>query len=64
MDLLTALSLAGNIIQFVDFGTRLLSTTKALYRSSVGSLAINDELELVTSDLSILIIKLKDSSVS
>ena len=64
MDPLTAFSLAGNIIQFVDFGTRLLSTTRALYRSSVGSLAIDDELELVTADLSILIAKLKHSAVS
>jgi hypothetical protein len=63
MDPLTALSLAGNIIQFVDFGTRLLSTTKELYRSSVGSLAIDDELKLVTTEISILIAKLKQSSV-
>jgi hypothetical protein len=64
MDPLTVLSLAGNIIQFVDFGTRLLSTTKDLYRSSKGYLAINYEIELVTTDLSDLIAKLKKSSGS
>jgi hypothetical protein len=38
MDPLTALSLAGNIIQFVEFGSRLLSTAEELYHSSQGSL--------------------------
>jgi hypothetical protein len=64
MDPLTALSLAGNIIQFVEFGTRLLSTTKELYRSSKGTLNINDELQLVTTDFSTLITILKNSSAS
>jgi hypothetical protein len=61
MDPLTALSLVGNIIQFVDFGSRLLSTTKALYKSPLGSLAVHNELELVTTDLSILVTKLKQN---
>jgi len=64
MDPLTALSLAGNIVQFVDFGIKLLSTTRELYHSSVGSLAAHDELELIITDLSAFIEKLKRSSVS
>jgi hypothetical protein len=38
MDPLTALSLAGSIIQFVDFGCKLVSQTRAKYvaLSSVG----------------------------
>jgi hypothetical protein len=59
MDPLAALSLAGNIIQFIDFGSGLLSTTKQLYKSSAGSLTAHDEIELVTTDLSNLITKLK-----
>jgi hypothetical protein len=61
MDPMTALSLAGNVVQFIEFGTRLLSTTKELYRSSTGSLTVHDEIELVTTDLSILVAKLKQN---
>jgi hypothetical protein len=61
MDPLTALSLAGTIVQFVDFGSKLLSTTQELYRSTAGSLNVNQTLELVTADLQSLIAKLKQS---
>jgi hypothetical protein len=59
----TALSLAGNIIQFVDFGTKLFTDVGELYRSLAGSLTINDEKELVTTDLQVLIKKLRDSVI-
>jgi hypothetical protein len=59
MDPLTALSLAGNIIQFVDFGSRLLRRAGEFYKSSVGSLTVDDELELVTVDLQTLVVKLR-----
>jgi hypothetical protein len=61
MDALTALAFAGNIIQFVDFGSRLLSQAEELYKSLAGSLTVNDELELVTTDLRALITKLQKS---
>jgi hypothetical protein len=61
MDPLAALSLAGNVIQFVDFGSKLLSRAEELYKSSRGSLAVNDEIELVTADLKDLITKLRGS---
>ena len=51
MDPLAALSLAGNIIQFVDFGGRLLGGAGEIYRSADGSLKVHDELELVATDL-------------
>ncbi|KAE8449252.1 hypothetical protein EG329_008419 [Mollisiaceae sp. DMI_Dod_QoI] len=53
MDPLTALSLAGNVIQFVDFGTKLLAGTYVLYKSNTGDLETmwNAELYLVTCDL-------------
>lgn len=64
MDLLTILSLAGNIIQFVDFGTRILCTTRELYKSTRGTLAAHEEIALVTTDLSRLVEKLKHCSIS
>ena len=61
MDPLSALSLAGNVIQFIDFGIRLLSSAGELYELSAGSLAVNDELEFVTTDLRALVKKLRTS---
>lgn len=63
MEPLVALALAGNVIQFVDFGRKLLSGSSELYRSSTGSLAANDEIELATADLKALINKLRRSFV-
>jgi hypothetical protein len=59
MDPLTALSLAGNIVQFVDFSSKLLSAGRELYKSTTGSLTVNDEIELVTSDLLAIARKLR-----
>ena len=59
MDPLTALSVAGTIVQFVDFGTKLLTHATELYQSSRGTLRSNDEIELVTTDLRGLITKLR-----
>lgn len=60
MEPLAALSLAGNIVQFVEFGGKLLKSTRELYKSSVGgTLPINHELALVTSELRVLITKLR-----
>lgn len=64
MESLTALALAGNIIQFVDFGFKLFNRSGELYRSSSGSLSLNDQVELATTDLQILISRLRDSFLS
>jgi hypothetical protein len=61
MDPLTVISLVGNIVQFVDFGGKLLSNAIELYRSPVGKLAGHHQLELVTTDLHALITKLRQS---
>lgn len=61
MDPLTALSLAGNILQFVEFGARLISDCRELYKSKTGTLTANEELELVTLDLRALVRKLRNS---
>jgi hypothetical protein len=61
MDPLSALSLAGNIIQFIDFGGKLLSSARELYKSSVGVLNVNEEITLITTDLEGLLEKLRGS---
>lgn len=61
MDPLTAFSVAGTIIQFVDFGHQLLRSSVQLYKSSRGSLKTHEELELVTADLQCVIAKLRGS---
>ncbi|KAE8444824.1 hypothetical protein EG329_014179 [Mollisiaceae sp. DMI_Dod_QoI] len=64
MDPLTALSLAGNVIQFVDFARKLLSQGYELYKSTSGQLAADEELELVTSDLRDVIHKIQKANVT
>jgi hypothetical protein len=61
MEPLSALSLAGNVVQFIDFGITLLSGALRLYKSPSGALPVNDEIELITDDLKALIVKLKGS---
>jgi hypothetical protein len=63
MDPLSILSLAGNIVQFVDFGHKLLSDSRQLYKSSTGTLETHVQLELVTSDLQALILKLRQTKL-
>jgi hypothetical protein len=59
MDPLTAFSLAGTIIQFVDYGTKILRGSKGLYDSASGASVVNDEIETRTKDLLDLVIKLR-----
>jgi len=59
VDSLTALSVAGTIVQFVDFGTKLISRSKELYQSVDGALGVNKELEKIIEDLSKLLVKLQ-----
>jgi hypothetical protein len=57
MDPLTALSVAGSVVQFADFGMKLFAEGRELYKSTRGILTANDELELVTVDFQALIVK-------
>jgi hypothetical protein len=59
LDPLTALSVAGTIVQFVDFSSKILSHTAEFYNSAEGALSTNEELELVTADLSNLLARLR-----
>lgn len=59
MDPLTAVSLAGTIVQFVDFSSKIVSKGYHLYTSGEGSLPENERLNYVTSDLKALSMRLK-----
>ena len=51
LDPVTAFALAGNVIQFIDFGCNLLSESLDLYRSATGTTVENIELEIVAKDI-------------
>lgn len=44
MDPLSSLGVAGNVIQFIDFGIKLVSRFKQIYRSADGALQENNDL--------------------
>ncbi|MCJ1439488.1 hypothetical protein MMC27_008882 [Xylographa pallens] len=51
MDPFTALSVAGNVLQFVDFAFKLVSDSRAIYKSSKGVSADHDVLETIADDV-------------
>jgi len=61
MDPISALSVAGTVVQFVDFGTRLLSTGTDLYNSSTGVSTTNAQLETVATATQSIITKLRQT---
>jgi hypothetical protein len=60
---LAAIGLAGNIVQFVDFGIKLSHDFKELYQSAEGGKAKHLELEDVTTDLESLCQKLQNTTI-
>jgi hypothetical protein len=51
VDPFSALGVAGNIVQFLDFGSKLVSKGKEIYTSADGSSVTNVELEFISQDL-------------
>ena len=51
MEPLVAIGLVGNIVQFVDFTSKLITKTAEGYRSADGALVDNARLEAATNDL-------------
>jgi hypothetical protein len=51
MDPISILGLAANILQFIDYGTQLLSGTQEIYRSATGASSENIEIEGTTERL-------------
>ena|ERR1700735_2284377 len=51
MDPLTAISLASNVVQFVDFAGKIISKSYEFHKSTTGALREHDDVELVAVDL-------------
>jgi len=51
VDPFSALGVAGNIVQFLDFGSKLVSKGREIYSSADGSSITNVELEIISQDL-------------
>jgi hypothetical protein len=49
MDPFTAIGLAGNIIEFIDFGFEVVSVAREIYGSNSGATSENKDLEFLTS---------------
>jgi hypothetical protein len=52
LDPFTALGVAGNIVQFVDYTTRLISKSREIYQSAEGASFEHLDLEVIASNLS------------
>ena len=61
MDPFTAIGVASNVIQIVDFSTRLVSKGQKIYKSADGTLAENVDTDTVAKDLGLLNRKLQTS---
>lgn len=61
MDPISAIGLAANIAQFVDFGIKVVSKGNQIYRSGDGRLREHQDLAIVTNDLLLLQTKLSES---
>ncbi|PVH72461.1 hypothetical protein DL98DRAFT_595994 [Cadophora sp. DSE1049] len=61
LDPLTAFSVAGTVIQFVDFGLKLFQRSEELYRSVRGALSVNEELDQTIYQILKLVEKLLQS---
>lgn len=58
LDPLTALGLAGNIVQFVDFGVKVLKDAHEIYTSTTGAIEDNKVRESITSEMKTIVSKL------
>jgi hypothetical protein len=59
LDPFTALGVAGNIVQFVDFTVKLISKSHEIYKSVDGALVENQDLEAIANNLSRLTERLR-----
>ena len=51
IDPITALGIAGNVVQFIDFGLKATSKAREIHRNNEGKTAENTDLELISKDL-------------
>lgn len=64
LETLAAIGLVGNIVQFVDFSSKILSKTRQVYQSADGALSENIDTEHVTKHLAELSTALQASASS
>ena len=62
VDPIAALGVVGNVLQFVQFASEVISEGKRIYRSGDGTATDNHDLEIVTSDLVLLQSKIAKST--
>jgi hypothetical protein len=62
MEALVAIGLAGNIVQFIQFASQVVSEAREIYRSGIDGSAEHLNLETVAEDLRTLIIPLQTST--
>ena len=58
LDPLTALSLASNAVQFVDFGSRLVLNARAIYNSASGATAKQEEVRVLAEQFQLQCVQL------
>jgi hypothetical protein len=63
MDPLTALSIAGNVVQFLDFTSKLVSKGYRIYTSAEGGLSENEQIQTLTEDMRNIAVRLKKDLV-
>jgi hypothetical protein len=61
---ITALGIAGNVLQFVDFGLTLVFKAREIHESAKGALAEHVDIGLLAKDLTALTEKLEASSTA
>ena len=61
LDPLTVLGVIANVTQFIDFTIKMFTNNCNIYHSAGGSLAEDDDLNIVTRDISVLSRKLRES---
>jgi hypothetical protein len=64
MDPFTALGLASNIVQFIDFSAKLIDQACAIHSSLTGATAEDEQLEFVISEMQNLSVQLTSSKPS
>lgn len=64
METLAAVSLAGNIVNFLDFGLKIVSKGREIYHANDGALSEHNDLEAVTRDLLLLQTQMEQSLVT
>jgi hypothetical protein len=60
----SAVSLAGTVVQFIHFGCSLVSESSNIYQSSSGQSQNTVELDLITTELSLLCAKVRNDCVN